>query len=311
MKLHRLLLVAMSVAITQWLFSPTTATAVPFDGNPKILLHLRPVTMKNACTTFGSLTDCQAAVTEGVTGQTYFAYVLAARGNLPSVAGAQFGIEYETGCPENRNNGSRIDIFSWTLCATLEFITPTPLWMSPGGGNLVIWDAVNRCQTGEAAVAGYFYLTCYSGNDLLEIVPRPVDGVAKLADCNSVEFTLPTSALGKAAFSAGGATPGCNPCDGPCAPPSVTGCIVPPDLVPPNPVADLMVIATSGSSITIRWTTTGDDGNSGQATALDIRYSPAPITEGNFNMATGVISRTTRASRTSSARRPAPRLHPT
>lgn len=47
-------------------------------------------------------------------------------------------------------------------------------------------------------------------------------------------------------------------------------------------LAPTSALAASGNRISLIWTTTGDDGSQGTATAYDIRYSTVPITEGNF-----------------------------
>lgn len=44
----------------------------------------------------------------------------------------------------------------------------------------------------------------------------------------------------------------------------------------------------AAASITLRWTSTGDDGTTGTARQYDIRYSTSPITESNWNSATQV-----------------------
>ena len=55
------------------------------------------------------------------------------------------------------------------------------------------------------------------------------------------------------------------------------------DTTPPAAVDDLTVLAWSHNSITIGWTATGDNGNSGTASEYDIRYSTTPIdTEADF-----------------------------
>jgi len=291
MQLRRLVPVASFLSVALLIAMAPDARAVPYDGNPKILLHVRSVTTKNICTA-GAPSDCRDAVTEGAlisgNGPYYFVYLLGARGNLPDIAGLQMGIHYENGCPGDRNNGDRLDIFGWMLCATLEFAMPG--WPAPNSGNLITWDAVHQCQSGETAIAGYFYVGCYASADILRLIPRPVDGVAKFANCNSVETILPAASLGSASFSSGGAIPGCNPCDGPCTSVgNLPNCTPLPDTTPPNPITDLAVIATSGTSVTLRWTMTGDNGNTGQASSLETRYSTAPINEGNFNFATGVF----------------------
>jgi hypothetical protein len=48
------------------------------------------------------------------------------------------------------------------------------------------------------------------------------------------------------------------------------------------------VSAQEYTSITLNWTAPGDDGDVGQATAYDVRYSTSPITEQNWDSATPV-----------------------
>src|SRR5258706_8493012 len=62
------------------------------------------------------------------------------------------------------------------------------------------------------------------------------------------------------------------------------------DLTAPAAVADLAVTATTGTSITVRWTAPGDDGATGTATSYDVRYSTTAITNGNWASATVVTS---------------------
>lgn len=114
-----------------------------------------------------------------------------------------------------------------------------------------------------------------------------------IADCQAAvtegNTGQPYFAYVLAAFSTGGSSLGCNPCDGPCGPPTVLGCMVPADLVPPNPIGDLSVIATSGTSITslsvigqtsstltLRWTVPGDDGLPSTEPSGRSRYAPDP-----------------------------------
>lgn len=58
------------------------------------------------------------------------------------------------------------------------------------------------------------------------------------------------------------------------------------DAVPPAPVTDLVVGRPLGNSLTVAWTASGDDGNVGQATYYDLRYSTEPITEAGWERAT-------------------------
>ncbi len=57
------------------------------------------------------------------------------------------------------------------------------------------------------------------------------------------------------------------------------------DAIPPAGVSDLMASATTESSITFEWTAPGDDANTGTAASYDLRYSPTPIDNDNFDSA--------------------------
>jgi hypothetical protein len=57
------------------------------------------------------------------------------------------------------------------------------------------------------------------------------------------------------------------------------------DYVAPAPVADLVASETTTNAIGLQWTATGNDGDEGTAFLYDIRYSKAPIDEGNFEEA--------------------------
>ncbi len=58
------------------------------------------------------------------------------------------------------------------------------------------------------------------------------------------------------------------------------------DSTPPAAVTDLAQSGADLTSITVGWTASGDDGAVGQATSYDVRYSAAPINEGNWAGAT-------------------------
>jgi len=60
------------------------------------------------------------------------------------------------------------------------------------------------------------------------------------------------------------------------------------DLTPPGAVGDLGLALISDHTIVLRWTATGDDGTTGQASAYDLRWSNQPITAANFAAATPV-----------------------
>lgn len=57
---------------------------------------------------------------------------------------------------------------------------------------------------------------------------------------------------------------------------------------PPAAIADLHVIETGETSVTIGWTAPGDDGATGTASGYIVRYYTEPITETNWDAATDV-----------------------
>jgi hypothetical protein len=201
------------------------ARAVTFDGKPKIMVHALPVTTKNFCA-YGSLNDCTSAVVaKGLSvpnvGPYYYVYLACAEGSPTGplqnmgVSGIECGIDYQNGLATGVDDGIGIDIFGWSKCADLEFITPTPVWPNPGGGTLLTWNCTTYKET---SVAGYFYVAAYSA-DTFSIIPRPVSGFMKVADCpDGAEINLATADGGKVAFSAGATTAGCNPCNQLCGP---------------------------------------------------------------------------------------------
>lgn len=190
----------MAAAALALLAGPASAG---LNSNAKIFLHLGPVVAKNACST-GMVSDCRNAVVTGSVGAFYHAYV--GVGNFSDsvgVAGLQFGIDYDDAA------GVGVDVFSWTLCARLEF--PMANWPLNNSGNLMVWDGPN-CQFGPTpATAGFFYLGVYSP-DRLALIPRPVDGFAKVADCNSAEDDLTGQSPSPLGFLDFGTGPGYNPC---------------------------------------------------------------------------------------------------
>ncbi|HEX7878801.1 MAG TPA: hypothetical protein VF720_05295, partial [Candidatus Eisenbacteria bacterium] len=271
------------IALSALLLSaPLSAEAAPFDNRPKILLHLTNPTTKNACDA-GRLSDCTTATTAGDlaiegSGPFYFAYVLTAKGNLTDVAGLQFGLNYQDGLVGNSSDGVGLDIFQWVQCATYEFAASFRPWPEPGGSNLIVWNALTVCQTGETGVAGYFYMGAY-GPDALRLTPRPIDGLAKLANCLSIETILEPTDLGIVAFGSGSEHSGCNACLESCGPP-----IPPPDTVPPDRIV-LSLGTTTSSTATLQWPAPDEDGPTGYGhwcRSYDMRQSTVPITETNF-----------------------------
>ncbi len=60
------------------------------------------------------------------------------------------------------------------------------------------------------------------------------------------------------------------------------------DLTPPTAIGDLALALISDHTIVLRWTATGDDWTTGQASTYDLRWSNQPITALNFDAATPV-----------------------
>ena len=63
----------------------------------------------------------------------------------------------------------------------------------------------------------------------------------------------------------------------------------PEDLTPPSRVTDLRVVAPTPSSLGLRWTAPGDDGDEGFAVAYDLRGAEEVITGENFGAAVEII----------------------
>lgn len=57
------------------------------------------------------------------------------------------------------------------------------------------------------------------------------------------------------------------------------------DTVAPAPVTDLSAVGTRMARVTLSWTATGDDGNTGKASAYDLRYSLDTITDARWDAA--------------------------
>ena len=211
-------------------FVPAGSTAATHDGKPKILLHLTHPTTKGILCDRGALTDCSDADVNGdlyPNGKAYFLYVEVARGDLPDLAGMQLSVDYD------RAPLSGVDIFGWTYCVEAHFEAPGPYgaWPAPLSSNLMVWDASTNCQSGETAIAGYFYLAAYTP-DVFRILPRQVDQASRVGSCDAVTRTLAARDIGRVAFSSGAATPGCNPCVEDCTTTTPLGKAIPPASVP-------------------------------------------------------------------------------
>ncbi len=54
------------------------------------------------------------------------------------------------------------------------------------------------------------------------------------------------------------------------------------DVTPPAPVTDLAASHVEARSLLLTWTASGDDGRTGRAALVDVRYARAPVTAANF-----------------------------
>ncbi|HEX7880958.1 MAG TPA: hypothetical protein VF720_16220 [Candidatus Eisenbacteria bacterium] len=204
-----------------------TAAALPSRSeaagnyNAKIILHALSPTTKNQCVRAANFPASCLGYNGGVNNlglypTSYHTYLLVVDGSqTEGIAGVQCGISY------NPAPGEGVDVYTWNLCATLEFSSTG--WPASGGGNLITWDATTRCQTsgnaltGAVAVAGYFYMAAYTP-DLMKVTPRPVDGLGKVANCGSVEDIINSCPLNDGFFygAAGFGRSGHNPCGFSC-----------------------------------------------------------------------------------------------
>lgn len=201
-------------------FFSTSMVAAGVHSNAKILLHVATPTTKSSCSRPEATPACSDIVTEGILyPQCYFAYVLVTDADATAgVAGVQFGVDYIA------SEAVGIDVFSWHLCADMQF--PSSTWPDSASGNLVTWNFQTRCQrsepggtgTGVVATAGYFYCSAYTP-DVVRIIPRDSDGIASVGACDGevdvvddlfINYSPPH--LGYVAFSTGALTAGYGPC---------------------------------------------------------------------------------------------------
>lgn len=200
------------------------------NAGAKVLLHLSDPVLAGRCSGPQSHPACQDVDTSGdlYPTHTYYAYVLVADADpVEGVAGLIFGIDYDNGT----GDGSGVDVFSWTLCATLELGIPSPVWPAPGSSNRIFWDTTTRCQvnepggpgTGVVAPGGYFYCGAYSPGSFrirhATTSSSSENNRVTLYGCSQAidviyDLSNPPipSTLGWIRFSGAGNEPGYNPC---------------------------------------------------------------------------------------------------
>jgi hypothetical protein len=262
------------------LLVPTAARATNQDA--QISIHLASPA-GSGCLLASSPPPCQVLDTSGGLGN-YYAYLVLTNGDASTgIGGVQFGISY----------GSGITVWNWINCATLEFASPN--WPASGSGNLVTWNLETQCQriepggagTGVVAVAGYFYMTAYSVGTIA-VTPRPVDNIAKIADCNAQETSpLLSSALGFARFSTSGNEPGFNPCLG-SLPPSGSCSISGPASIPAESTNQIFTATTDLPSPTYNWALSGSGAIVGSNSGPTVQVNGGP--PGSFLLSVSILS---------------------
>jgi hypothetical protein len=198
---------ASAAVLTVAMVAPGTVLA---GANPDavLALHVSTQVTKNPCS-ISLPSRCEDFVTQVGDAGFRNVYLMVANYDSTGIAGLQFGVEYQD------STGEGCDIQAWVSCADLDFANDG--WPSSGTGNLITWDYGDNCQgdttTYAPILAGVFQVTTYSA-DMFRIVPRPVDGKAKVANCLYMETDITDfspSRLGEASFGMG---PGYNPCLG-------------------------------------------------------------------------------------------------
>jgi hypothetical protein len=202
------------------LASPAMAN---FDNKQAaIALHIGDVTSKNPCDV--SLSAPTLRVTEpGVStgsGPFYYTYLLVCNGSdSTGIQGMEMGIDYQGGFAPS-GGAFPISVFSWNLCGDLEF--PFTGWPAPGGSNIITWTDAN-CNIEQSepgvprtviAIGGYFYMGAY-GPSQMSVLPRPISGFAKVADCSAREDDFTNAFPSHLGVAGWGGAQGYNPCGAP------------------------------------------------------------------------------------------------
>ena len=199
----------LAVALTAGLVAPGAAVA---GSNPEAMLalHVGAQVSKNHCDVV--LPECSGFVTSTLGSGFFNGYLTVTNYDSLGIAGVQFGIDYDDGPL------SGVDIDGWFACSDLEWAGGS--WPASNSGNVLTWEYTGNCQVDPGftnpadampILVGVFQLTVYSP-DTFSIIPRPVDGKAKVADCALSEDDITgqtPSRLGSIEFGLGG---GYNPC---------------------------------------------------------------------------------------------------
>lgn len=168
------LVLALLALLSGSLQSP--ASAGP-NSNAKLILHIVPAVKKTPVGCGNALPkEPTGIVTAGnVDPQGYYVYVLVTGYDVRrGLSGVQFGISYDDSLK------SGVDVLSWQSCALYEW--PMDSWPDADTGNLLTWNQAEDCQEKMPLPVGFFYVVAYSP-DRLKIIPRPVDGLTRVAVC--------------------------------------------------------------------------------------------------------------------------------
>jgi sugar lactone lactonase YvrE len=187
----------------------------PLTEHPAaILLHVVPVATHTTCEGPSSLDSVITFQNLGPDGSEHSIVYVIATPNATSglICGVQAGIAYDV----TRDGHAGIEVQSWHLCADVEF--PGDNWPASGTGNTVTW--ADQTYATDVNVVGYFEVIAH-GASTMSVIPWPVTGVAKIANCSSMEYTLeiPPDRLGWVSWGGAGFgldTNGCNPVREPC-----------------------------------------------------------------------------------------------
>ena len=147
------------------------------NSNAKLILHIVPAVKKTPVGCGNALPkEPTGVVTAGnVDPQGYYVYVLVTGYDVRrGLSGVQFGISYDDSLK------SGVDVLSWQSCALYEW--PMDSWPDADTGNLLTWNQAEDCQEKMPLPVGFFYVVAYSP-DRLKIIPRPVDGLTRVAVC--------------------------------------------------------------------------------------------------------------------------------
>lgn len=215
-------LVATVIALGALPGSPTAGTL----DEAKLSLYVRvPVSKGCFGGPFLGSNPCSTFPLWNPTGQTYFVYLVAARGSADGFKGLSCGIEYD---PAGQ---SGVEVNSWSQCSDgleILYAGANGQWPASGAGIRTTWST---CQLNAIApddvhaVAGFFYIFAYS-DDVMRITPNYVAEPTpelEVVDCALATTVLDsTVSLASAEFGGEGSL-AYDPCCSPCV-----------DIVPPT-----------------------------------------------------------------------------